>query len=367
MNRLYQIALTKIKGIGPRTARNLLDAYGSAENIFRASKKELLQIPTIGKVTVDAIHAAQPMEEAARELDFVEKHRIELLSISDAAYPKRLLHCEDAPILLYYKGQANLNPTKCISIVGTRNATPYGKQLCDELIADLKEEQMDVQVVSGLAYGIDVQAHRQALHLHLPTIGVLGHGLDTIYPAAHREVAAQMLAEGGLLTEFPSGTIPDRKNFPARNRIIAGMADVTIVVEAAHKGGALITAEMANGYHRDVCAFPGRIDQVYSEGCNYLIKTNRAHLIRHAQDLLYLMGWESEKKAGQTRQLELIPPTLTKDQQRVYDYLLGKEQAAIDDIMLHLEWPSSKLAMVLLELEMNNVLLALPGKCYKLI
>lgn len=365
MNRLHQIALTKIKGIGPRTARNLLEHCGSAENIFQASKRDLLQIPNIGKITVESILSKNYMDEAAKELAFVDKHRIDVLWIEDDAYPKRLLQCEDAPIILYYKGKADLNPSRCISVVGTRNATPYGKQLCDDLLTALKE--MDVQIISGLAYGIDVQAHRQAVKLHIPTIGILGHGLDMIYPAAHREIATQMLDQGGLLTEFPSGTTPDRNNFPARNRIIAGLADVTIVVEAARKGGALITAEIANSYNRDVCAFPGRVDQEYSEGCNYLIKTNRAHLIRHAKDLFYLMGWEPPIEKEKTIQLKLIPPALTKDQKCVYDYILEKEQVAIDDMMLYLDWPSSKLAMILLEMEMNNVLISLPGKCYKLL
>lgn len=365
MNRLYQIALTKIKGIGPKTSRQLLEYCGSPENIFQASKKELLQIPNIGKATAAILQSKNYMEEAEKELAFVEKHRIDLLWMDDAAYPKRLLQCEDAPVLLYYKGNAQLNPARCVSVVGTRNATSYGKQLCDDLIADLKA--MDVQVVSGLAYGIDVQAHRQAVKHEIPTIGILGHGLDMIYPAAHREIASHMLEQGGLLTEFPSGTNPDRNNFPARNRIIAGLADVTIVVEAARKGGALITAEIANSYNRDVCAFPGRIDQEYSEGCNYLIKTNRAHLIRNAQDLAYLMGWESSVKTEKNIQLKLLPPSLTKDQQRVYDYMREKEPVAIDEMMLHLDWPSSKLAMVLLEMEMDNILLSLPGKCYKLL
>ncbi|TDS15836.1 DNA-processing protein DprA [Sphingobacterium paludis] len=363
MNKIQQIALTKIKGVGSRTARMLLAYCGSVDAIFNATRKELLAIPSIGKVTVDAILSKNYLDEAEREFLFIDKHRIQVLWIESPSYPKRLLHCEDAPLLLYHKGAANLNSRRVVSIVGTRNATPYGRQLCEELVAAMPVQ--DTLVVSGLAYGIDVLAHRQSIKHDVPTVGVLGHGLDIIYPAAHRELASRMLEKGGLLTEFPSGTAPERNNFPARNRIIAGLADVTVIVEAAHKGGALITAELANSYNRDVCAFPGRIDQEYSAGCNYLIKTNRAHLIRNAEDLCYLMGWEDRVKNETSIQLPLHQLDLTKDQQRVYNYLQDKEQAVVDEIALFLDWPMSKLAMVLLEMEMNNIVLALPGKMYR--
>ncbi len=216
-------------------------------------------------------------------------------------------------------------------------------------------------------YGIDIQAHRQALKHHISTIGILGHGLDRIYPAAHRDIAFKMLEEGGLLTEFPSGTNPDRQNFPMRNRIIAGLADVTIVVEAALKGGALITAEIANTYNRDVCAFPGGIDQEYSAGCNYLIKTNRAHLIRHVDDLCYLMNWERQEKSLKEKQLTLLPKDLSKDETKVYNFLVDQQQAMVDEIAVHCDWPQSKLAIILLEMEMKGYLLSLPGKIFKLI
>lgn len=365
MNKLKQIALTKVKGVGPKTARTLLAYCGSVDNIFDASKKELLSIPNIGKTTVASILSKHYLHDAEQELAFMEKHKINTFWIEDQSYPRRLKHCEDAPLLLYYRGEADLNPNRCISIVGTRNATPYGKRICEELIAGLQE--YDIQIVSGLAYGIDVQAHRLAVKQDIPTIGVLGHGLDRIYPAAHRDIASRMLAKGGLLTEYPSGTNPDRNNFPARNRIIAGLADVTIVVEAAQKGGALITAEIANSYNRDVCAFPGGIDQEYSAGCNYLIKTHRAHLIRHAEDLIYLMGWEQPKPRQEAVQLPLLTNSFSKDEQCVYNFLQEKEQAALDEIAFHLDWPTSKLAMVLLEMEINGVILSLPGKVYKAI
>lgn len=365
MNILQKIALTKIKGIGPKLSRTLLAYNGSVEEIFRCSKKQLLAIPNIGEAIANSIISKSYLSEAEEEYNFTQKHGIEIAWIEDNNYPKRLKNCEDAPILLYYKGTASLNPTRAISIVGTRNATHYGKRICEDFIQQLKE--YDVQIISGLAYGIDSLAHRDALKNNIPTIGVLGHGLDRIYPAAHRELASRMLDNGGLLTEFPSGTNPDRQNFPMRNRIIAGLADVTIVVEAALKGGALITAEIANTYNKDVCAFPGAIDQEYSAGCNYLIKTNRAHLIRHADDLSYLMNWDKEQKPTKTPQLKLIPEDMSKDEQKVYTYIKEKEQASIDDLSLHCDWPQSKLAIVLLEMEMKSLLISLPGKTYKII
>lgn len=367
MNKLKQIALTKIKGVGPKTARTLLTYCGSIDNIFEANKKQLLAIPNIRKATIDTILSKTCLREAEEELTFIEKHNIQTLWMEDAQYPHRLKQCEDAPLLLYYKGESGLNPRRCISVVGTRNATAYGRRLCEELVENLVP--YGVQLVSGLAYGIDIQAHRTALKHNVSTVAVLGHGLDRIYPFVHREIASQMLAEGGLLTEYPSGTIPDRNNFPARNRIIAGLADVTIVVEAAKKGGALITAEIANSYNRDVCAFPGAIDQAYSAGCNYLIKTHRAHLIRHADDLIYLMGWEEppQTKPREALQMPLFNSSLSKDEQRVYSLLLEREQLPVDGIAQELDWPMSKLALVLLEMEMNGVILSLPGKVYRLL
>lgn len=365
MNILEKIALTKIKGIGPKLSRTLLAYNGSVEEIFRSSKKQLLTIPNIGEYIANNIVSKSYLKDAEEEYNFIQKHSIDIIWIEDNNYPKRLKNCEDAPILLYYKGSASLNPSRVISVVGTRNATSYGKRICEDFIQDLKD--YDVQIVSGLAYGIDSLAHRNALKHDIPTIGVLGHGLDRIYPAAHHELASRMLESGGLLTEFPSGTNPDRQNFPMRNRIIAGLADITVVIEAAQKGGALITAEIANTYNRDVCAFPGAIDQEYSAGCNYLIKTNRAHLIRHADDLAYLMNWDKEELQPAPRQLLLIPQDMSKDEKKVYNFIQEQEQTTIDEIALHCDWPQSKLAIVLLEMEMKNILLSLPGKTYKLI
>lgn len=365
MNLLEKIALTKIKGIGPRLSRQLLAYCGTVDQVFSMSKKELSGVPGIGPIGADYILSKTYLYEAEKELEFIEKNGIRLIWLEDKAYPRRLKYCEDAPLVLYYKGEGDLNPARVVSVVGARNATNYGKRIVEDLLQGLKS--MEVQVVSGLAYGIDIQAHRQAVKHDISTVGVLGHGLDRIYPAAHREVAYQMIAQGGLLTEFCSGTIPDRMNFPMRNRIIAGMADVTIVVEAAIKGGALITAEIANSYHRDVCAFPGSLDQEYSAGCNYLIKTHRAQLIRGIDDLCYLMGWDAAQSTIGNKQLSLLPPDMTKDEHRVYDLLKQVGQATIDEIAIHCDWPQSKLAIILLEMEMKGVILSLPGKVFKLV
>lgn len=363
MNLIHQIALTMIPGVGPRLARHLLAHFGSTEDIFRASVRELSKASGIGPILAKIIYDKAYMQRAERECSFVEKHNIQTIWLTDSAYPQRLEACDDGPPLLYFKGDANLNDQHIVSVVGTRNSTAYGKKLCEDLIAGIKE--INPIVVSGLAYGIDVIAHRAALQNNIPTIGVVAHGLDRIYPPMHRDIAEQMLHTGGLLTEFPSGTKPDRMNFPMRNRIIAGLADVTIVVEAGIKGGALITAEMANGYHRDVGAFPGSVNQPYSEGCNYLIKTNRAHLIRNADDLLYLMNWQKQQSKASAPQLSLLPPDLNPDEKKVFHYLRQVEQASVDQIAINLDWPQSKLAMILLEMEMNNVVISLPGKIYK--
>lgn len=365
MSLLHQIALTKITGVGPTVARHLLAEFGSAEAIFAASKKQLRTIPYVRESMAEAITAKEVLSAAEKELEFTEKHDIRLLFFSEKNYPRRLRACGDAPMLLYYKGNADLDNARVVSIVGTRNATAYGMALSQELVQGLQAH--GALVVSGLAHGIDSHAHRAALAHHVPTVGVLGHGLDRIYPAANRNIAARMLDNGGLLTEFPSGTTPERTNFPMRNRIIAGLADVTIVVEAAFKGGALITAEIANSYNRDVCAFPGNTQQEFSAGCNYLIKTHRAHLIHGIEDVEYLMDWaltEANKTAGKQLPLHV---SLDANEQKVHDVVRKAGSIGIDNLMIELHWPQSKLAMTLLQLELKGVIVALPGKMYKVV
>ena len=364
MSTLHKIALNFIKLVGPATAKNLLAYCGSAENVFSSSKGHLGDIPGIGKKTVDSILNNTALARAEEELKFIEKHNIETLFFSDANYPHRLKNCADGPLLLYFKGKANLNHPRIISIVGTRNATEYGKNLCKQLAEQLVP--YNVLVVSGLAYGIDVAAHKECVQNDISTIGVLGHGLDRLYPQLHRSVAQQMIINGGLLTEFPTLTNPDKQNFPQRNRIIAGLADATIVVEASIKGGALITAHIANSYNRDVFAYPGRTTDVFSEGCNFLIKTNRAVLINDVSDLIYYLGWDAEvaKKKEQTQ--TSLHLNLTANEQKVVECLRAG-QLAIDELAIRLETPQSKLAIVILTLEMQGIIVSLPGKVYKLV
>lgn len=364
MNTLYEIALTKIKGIGPKLTKALIARFGDAESIFNASHAQLATIVGTHSTIIPDLKSKSIIDQALRELEFIQKNRIQTFWIGNENYPRRLLHCEDAPMLLYYKGNADLNSSKIISIVGSRNATSYGLDLCKELISGMKET--NTVIISGLAYGIDVQAHKVSIEHNIPTVGVLAHGLDRIYPEIHRPIAKKMLENGGLLTEFPTNTKPIRPNFPMRNRIVAGLSDVTIVVEAALKGGALITAEIANSYNRDVCAYPGAIGAKYSEGCNYLIKTNRAHLIRNVEDLYYLMNWEKENIQKKSAQLPLFPTQLNEEETLVYSFLQEKKNAHIDEIAIHCQWPQSKLAITLLEMELAGHLSALPGKVFKI-
>lgn len=363
MSLIHQLALVRIKGVGSVIAKHLLDHCGSPEEIFRSSKKQLTKIPGVGEHLATSILQSDAMKGVEEEMAFVEKHKINVLFWNTEDYPEKLKNCNDAPLVLYYKGNASVNNKRIISVVGTRKATNYGRDLCGELISDLKGQE--VLIVSGLAYGIDSYAHKACVKNNIPTIGVLGHGLDRIYPAPNRGLALEMLKNGGLLTEYSSGTKPDRQNFPSRNRIIAGIADVTIVVEAASKGGALITAEIANTYNRDVCAFPGDVHKPSSSGCNYLIKTNRAHLISSAKDLAYLMNWRWDESPTQNKQLSL-DFVLTAIEKAVYDIIKEDGPIGIDALTYKANVPQSKLAIILLELEMKGGIIALPGKVYRL-
>jgi len=360
---LHEIALTFVKGIGDVTIRSLVSYCGSAEGVFKTKQSLLEKIPGIGPKTAQSIVKHAVFERAEQELAFIDKYKIEPLFYTDKNYPKRLKNCADSPALLYFKGKADLNNQKIIAIVGTRNATNYGKAFCEKLIDGLKDH--NALIVSGLAYGIDVASHKFAVTMQQTTVGVLGHGLDRIYPALHRSVAESMLANGGLLTEFPSQTNPDRQNFPKRNRIIAGMADAIIVVEAAKKGGALITAEIANSYNKDVFALPGRLDDEFSEGCNFLIKTNRANLITRPADVEYIMGWELNIKSPKKQEPTLFTD-LSKEELEIVKIIKAEASIAIDDLQLRLNMAQSKLAMYLLNLEMQSIIIALPGRVYRL-
>jgi DNA processing protein len=362
MSLIHKIALTLINSVGHVTAKNLLAHFGDAASIFNASLRELMLVPGIGAVTAAQIRETQALSIAENQLKFLQKHKIDVLFFTDNDYPRRLRDCPDAPILLYYKGTVSLNHPRIVSIVGTRRATEYGKMLCRQLAETL--QPYDVLIVSGLAYGIDVNAHKESLAFDIPTIGVLGHGLDRIYPHLHKSIAQRMLHHGGLLTEFPLDTVPDKENFPKRNRIIAGIADVTIVVEATSKGGALITADIAGSYNRDVFAFPGRTTDEYSQGCNFLIKTNRAGLLNHARDLVYYLGWEDPSTKLIKAQMKL-PIGLSPEELRIVE-VLQQAPAMVDEIAIKTMLQQSKLAIHLLSLEMQGVLTSLPGNVYRL-
>ncbi|GAB3933811.1 DNA-processing protein DprA [Mucilaginibacter myungsuensis] len=363
MSLLHQLALTFIKGIGPAYARNLIAYAGDAEAVFRLPPSRLKNVSGIADKRAGMLADLKtPLLRAEEELKFMERNKVEAIYWTDPAFPKRLKTCDDAPLLLFHKGTADLNMHKVISIVGTRKATDYGRMLCEQLIDEM--QQYDVLVVSGLALGIDTFAHKESLKNNVPTVGVLGHGFDRMYPAPNRGLADKMLAKGGLLTEYPSGTVPGPENFPARNRIVAGMADATIVVEASIKGGALITAEIANSYNRDVFAFPGRINDEMSEGCNFLIRNNKAGLLSCMADLAFIMGWE-KANAGHPKEQLMLPIDLSAAEQQIFAAIRqNMNPIAIDDLAIRINMPTSQLAMNLLNMEMQGFIRSLPGKTY---
>lgn len=366
--QLYSAALTRIPGLGLIGTRNLVNALGSATAVFQHRKELRELVPGISAKQVKALDCPEAFRRAEEELLFAEKNRIRCLTLADEDYPSRLRECDDAPLVLYYRGNADLNALKVINMVGTRHATAYGQDICLHFLEELAEILPDVLVVSGLAYGIDIHAHRAALSNHLNTIGVLAHGLDRIYPSVHRKTAVEMLEQGGLLTEFMSGTNPDRQNFVKRNRIVAGMSDATIVVESAAKGGALITAELAESYHRDCFAFPGRINDEFSAGCNQLIKTNRAALVLSAEDFVEAMGWsEGKKKTPPTVQRELFVD-LSEEEESIVELLRRMPDGLqINTLVVETNIPVNRMSALLFELEMKGVIRVLAGGVYRLI
>lgn len=359
----YQIAATLLPGVGDVTAKKLIAYCGGVEEIFSLKKAALMKIPGIGPVLAKAILEQDILKRAEEEVEFILKNNIHPIFFTDKEFPERLKHCMDSPILIYTQGNMSLNTKRVVSIVGTRSATDYGKQICERLVADLKSQ--DMLIVSGMAYGVDITAHKAALKNDIPTVGVLGHGLDRLYPAIHKKTAKEMMEKGGLLTDFMKDTNPDRENFPKRNRIIAGMADATIVIEAAKKGGALITAELANSYNRDVFAVPGRLDDKYSEGCNWLINRNKAVLTSSIDDILYLMNWQPEDDKTKKPVQKQLFVELSDDQRLITD-LLNDGQLSIDSICAKTQMPMSKVASLLLDLEFSGLVVSLPGKVFRL-
>lgn len=360
----YQVALTLVPELGAIRARQLVDHFGTAAAVFKAKKKEIAVIEGIGEACARSIKEWDDFGEAETEIRFTEQHGIQTIFLTDAAYPQRLLHCYDPPTLLYYTGNADCNHRYIISIIGTRNHTDYGRQVTEQLVADLQEQQ--VMIVSGLAFGIDAIAHRSALQYGLPTIGVLGHGLDMVYPMQHRSLAREITGQGALLTEFRRRTQPDKHNFPRRNRIVAGMADATIVIETANKGGSMITAELAYTYNRDLFAVPGKITDSKSSGCLQLLKQNKAMVYTGAEDLLHILGWVEKKKSVIKKQKELFIE-LNPDEKIIVDLLSEQEGTPIDILYLRSGLSSSMVAAILLKLELQNIVVSLPGKIYRLL
>ena len=359
---IFQVALTRIAHIGHVHAKTLISIFGTAEAIFKTPKNKLEKVDGIGHVRASSIKSFSDFKSCEKENQFIEKHHIKPIFINDIEYPKRLLNCYDSPVLLYYKGKASLNNSRFVSIVGTRANTDYGKTICEQFIDELKT--YNITVISGLAYGIDTIAHKSAVKHNLPTIGILAHGLDRIYPYANKFIAKQMIENGGLLTEYPSGTNPDKQNFPERNRITAGICDALVVIETGKSGGSLITAEIANSYNKDVFAFPGRINDTKSEGCNQLIKNNKACLISSAADLVNLMGWNEKQPCNKPKQQSLFNH-LNNEELLIMKLLETSAEIDVDTLIFKSGLSHSSIAVNLLTLEMNGLIKSLPGKRYK--
>ena len=361
---LYKLALTHIPLVADVRAKTLVEMFGSAENVFGASLQKLENTEGIGKHVAQSIKSFNEFDLVKKEIEFILKNNIVPIFFTDDNYPTRLKNCYDSPAMLFYKGNSDLNSRKIVSVVGTRKNTEYGRQVCEKLVEGLQQE--NVLIVSGLAFGIDSIAHRAALKNNLQTIGVVAHGLDRIYPPANTSLANQMLDNGGLLTDFISGTKPDRQNFPRRNRIVAGMCDALVVIESGADGGSIITAELADGYNKDIFAFPGRTIDSKSDGCNKLIQNNTAHLITCADDLLKMMNWKQEEKR-KTKQRQLFIE-LTPQEEIVLNILneANADGIHLDNMYSLCTLTGSEIAQALLMLEMQGIVASLPGKIYRL-
>lgn len=358
------LALLRVEGVGDIMAKKLIAHCGSAEEIFKAKKSKLCGIDGVGEVAWKNLQDTSIFKLAEAEMKFIAQEGIKASYFMEKDYPEKLKHCVDAPVILFSSGNINLEGRKILSIVGTRQITAYGTEFCKKLVEDLAP--LNPVIVSGFAYGVDIVAHQAALDHNLQTIGVLAHGLNQIYPKVHKKYMAKMEENGGFMTEFWSISNPDRENFLKRNRIIAGIAEATIVVESADRGGSLVTANLANDYNRDVFAVPGRVTDKYSQGCNNLIKSQRANLLTNAADLIYMLNWELEEKKKKPVQKQLFV-TLENDEQMVYDYLQKKGKELMDIIALECDLPVFKISSLLLNMELKGVIRPLPGKLFEAI
>lgn len=361
----YKIALSLIPGIGDINARKLVAHIGSVEGVFTESYRSLIKIPGIGSTLARYISERSYLETAEKEVEYVTKNKIRTFFYMDEDYPFRLRQCDDSPVVFYFTGNCDLNALKILSVVGTRNATTRGKELCEKIISGLAQRHPDLIIVSGLAYGIDIASHKAALANNLQTIGVLGHGFNTTYPSVHRSIANAMIKNGGLLTDFMSDALPERNNFLKRNRIIAGLSDAILVVESGIKGGALITADIANSYNRDVFAVPGRPEDQWSAGCNNLIKTNNAALIENQEDIEDYLNW-SPARVNAPVQRTLFNE-LSGTEKLIYEKLSQAGEINIDDICQSFDMPIYKLSSILLQMEFSGLIKCYPGNIYRII
>jgi DNA processing protein len=371
-DNLHNIALTLVPGVGDVLVRQLVSYCGSATAVFQAPVAKLLKIPGIGEVTARAIRRPEYLTEAEAVQKRVEKLNARALFYTDADYPSRLKTLYDAPALIYFSGNADLNTPRTVSLVGTRQATDYGRRISDEIVAAMKP--YNTLIISGLAYGIDIAAHRASLVQGLPTIGVMASGLDIIYPSTHQKTAQEMLVLGGLLTENRPGTKPDAHLFPARNRIIAGMSDAVIVVEAAAKGGALITAEYANNYHREVFAVPGQLNQAFSAGCNKLIRQNKAQIYTGPECIIETLNWDSPNAENASTRPKnnmatapMLPLNFTEEESQIVALMRQTPDIHIDELSWKSQIPMGQLASLLLNLEFQGIVRSLPGKKYQVV
>jgi DNA processing protein len=362
-NLYHLMALLRVDGVGDIIAKKLLAHFGSAEAVLNAKSSQLMGIDGVGAVLLKNLKDKSIFEKANQELKFIQSNDIDVLHFQEENYPERLKHCIDGPVLLFSSGNINLKNSRIISIVGTRQITSYGTEFCRKLIEDLAP--LDPIIVSGFAYGVDIVAHQLAMDYNLQTIGVVAHGLNQIYPKPHKKYVAKMEQNGGFMTEFWSSSNPDKENFVRRNRIVAGMTEATIVIESADRGGSLITANMANDYNRDVFAVPGRTTDKYSQGCNNLIKTQKANLLTSAADLIYILNWDLEKTTKPVQKQLFV--TLDDDEQKVYDYLLKTGKELMDIIALHCDFPIYRISGLLLNMELKGVIRPLPGKMFEAI
>lgn len=360
---LHVLALQHIPNLGDITAKKLIRHFGNAENIFREKTSVLMKMNGVGKAKFENYNKAEHLKAAEKELEFIERNNIRCHYFQESDYPERLKHCIDGPILFFSRGNMDLSNRKMISIVGTRQVTAHGADFCEKLVEDLAP--LDPVIVSGFAYGVDISAHKSAMKNALQTIACLAHGLNQIYPKPHKKYMKELEENGGFLTDFWSTDSFDRNNFLKRNRIIAGMSEATIVIESAEKGGALVTADIADSYDREVFAVPGRPSDKYSRGCNNLIRSQKAHLLTSAVDLIYILNWEIEEQPAPVQKSLFVE--LEEDEQKIFEYLNSKGKTELDLVALNCNFTTFRTASLLLNMELKGVVRPLPGKLFEAI